>query len=435
MYELFYVCSDNILTYYLSHINKSNENDFLETQYIDFVSIIVYMLIVASSYHLHISHYFTLNKLALISSVQTVACPYRQTYTQKYTRRCLLWTFTNGQMIMGLCDLSHMNIDNTQHILCIAIGKLSMLNQLLFLVTNVRVYQVISICGCILCTFVIKRLYNINVTSLASYAVAYYMPLSNETKWFMISCLDITFKAVFTFMMYTKTNREVFNNDSKKNTSHKIRVLENNQTALDKYKADVLDSMYPSDSKNYILRRSMDDVNISVMFMDIVGFSGRSADMPSHQVYEELNDLYTRYDDNLEKWPMCRKYETVADSYIVTASSADAQKLVVVSLEFIEIARTLGINVRCGVHIGQVTSGVAGYKQPKFSYFGNVMNFASRLESTAHPCTVNVSEDVYKSLIGTAPSIITERDNVYMKNIGYFKTYTISKRPPCFIVS
>jgi class 3 adenylate cyclase len=56
------------------------------------------------------------------------------------------------------------------------------------------------------------------------------------------------------------------------------------------------------------------------------------------------------------------------------------------------------VTVRIGIHSGPVTSGIVGYRMPKFCLFGDTMNTASRMETTCPHGCVQVSDDTYKLL-------------------------------------
>ena len=58
--------------------------------------------------------------------------------------------------------------------------------------------------------------------------------------------------------------------------------------------------------------------------------------------------------------------------------------------------------MRFGLHVGPVESGIAGMINPRFCLFGDTMNMASRMESTADPGCIHASEAFVK-MVPMAP--------------------------------
>ncbi|KAF5826699.1 nucleotide cyclase [Dunaliella salina] len=56
------------------------------------------------------------------------------------------------------------------------------------------------------------------------------------------------------------------------------------------------------------------------------------------------------------------------------------------------------LRIRIGIHSGPAMSGVIGVHHLKFTLVGDTVNVASRMESTAVPNTIQLSEDAYKQL-------------------------------------
>lgn len=57
------------------------------------------------------------------------------------------------------------------------------------------------------------------------------------------------------------------------------------------------------------------------------------------------------------------------------------------------------LQVRIGIHSGQVISGVVGLLRPQFSLFGDTVNMASRMESTGEDGMIHVSRATHQLLI------------------------------------
>jgi class 3 adenylate cyclase len=62
------------------------------------------------------------------------------------------------------------------------------------------------------------------------------------------------------------------------------------------------------------------------------------------------------------------------------------------------------VTVRIGIHSGPITSGIVGYRMPKFCLFGDTMNTASRMETTCPHGCIQVSEATYKLLAAAGAS-------------------------------
>eukprot|EP00798_Chlamydomonas_sp_ICE-L_P018583 gene18583-25094_t len=80
--------------------------------------------------------------------------------------------------------------------------------------------------------------------------------------------------------------------------------------------------------------------------------------------------------------------------------------------------------IRIGMHTGSVVSGVIGTKLPKFSVFGDTMNTASRMESTANHGGIQVSDDTY-SLLQSAGNTDTWEGTggIEVKGKGIMETF------------
>jgi len=141
----------------------------------------------------------------------------------------------------------------------------------------------------------------------------------------------------------------------------------------------------------------------TVLFCDIIGFTQFAASKPPETVLGLLNDLFSRFDALLPRFDVV-KIKTVGDCYMVAGGIPDpcddhVTQIADMALELRGTANAAGVEVRIGFHTGPVVAGVLGSERLMYDLWGPTVNFASRLESSADPGTIAVSEAVRDSLV------------------------------------
>mmetsp|Transcript_10726 Transcript_10726/g.29429 ORF Transcript_10726/g.29429 Transcript_10726/m.29429 type:complete len:891 (+) Transcript_10726:264-2936(+) len=163
---------------------------------------------------------------------------------------------------------------------------------------------------------------------------------------------------------------------------------------------------------------------VTLLFMDIVGFTSMCKNVEPVDVMVFLNTLFSLF-DQLTDIHGVHKVETAGDCYIVSGGimspkqstkefglvveDQDPTESAMRVMEFakamldaaqqVKMPDTQGpVRVRVGMHTGDVVSGLIGSKLPKFSIFGDTMNTASRMESTGIPGRIHVSEATQRLL-------------------------------------
>jgi class 3 adenylate cyclase/uncharacterized protein HemY len=145
--------------------------------------------------------------------------------------------------------------------------------------------------------------------------------------------------------------------------------------------------------------------DVTACFIDIVNFTSRSAELEPKILIGELNDIFTEFDNIIEK-NHCERIKTIGDSYMAVAGLPDynprhAVYIVRSCIEMIRYIRKrnatnhLQWEIRIGVHSGEVIAGVVGVKKYIYDVFGDTINTASRMESSSEPMKINVSESTY----------------------------------------
>jgi class 3 adenylate cyclase len=149
---------------------------------------------------------------------------------------------------------------------------------------------------------------------------------------------------------------------------------------------------------------------VAVMFCDIVGFTSYCDQRPPDEVVARLDELFTGYEQAVRKYRV-EKIKTVGDCMMITAGVLQRFTNPVLAclrcgMEMIEAARNCSAHwdVRVGIHSGPVVAGMAGNQHYAFDVWGDTVNTASRIEGTADPGTISVSEpawaDVYQCCKG-----------------------------------
>jgi len=146
---------------------------------------------------------------------------------------------------------------------------------------------------------------------------------------------------------------------------------------------------------------------VTVFFSDIVGFTELSAKLGPHATVNMLNAIFEKFDELVEKHGV-EKIKTIGDSYMVVGGVPNrdplhCQHIADFALEarafIISYAESVPypLHMRMGVHTGTVAAGVVGRKRFSYDLWGDVVNVASRFESTGQPDKIHVSEAVSPS--------------------------------------
>ncbi|KAG1663702.1 hypothetical protein FOA52_013270 [Chlamydomonas sp. UWO 241] len=186
---------------------------------------------------------------------------------------------------------------------------------------------------------------------------------------------------------------------------------------------------------------------VSILFMDIVGFTTMSKLVPPTAVMSYLNTLFYTFDKMCDQYGVF-KIETAGDCYIVAGAMMQSTPEGCATLDeepvpeqgvravmgfaraMLRVARTVLMPhnnepsiVRVGVHTGSVVSGVIGSKLPKFSLFGDTMNTSSRMESTAPHSCIQVSATTYALMDEEQRTAVRASGGVEVKGKGLMETY------------
>ena len=175
----------------------------------------------------------------------------------------------------------------------------------------------------------------------------------------------------------------------------------------------------------------------SVLFADIAGFTGYSAQLPPAELVEMLNSVFCLFDALAEEFGL-EKIKTIGDAYMAVGnvtggSDAHLADMAEMALAMQQVfashgAYSHGLNLRLGIHCGPVVAGVIGTKKLSFDLWGDTVNVASRLESQGEPGRVQVSQAVQERL--RRDFLFEERGPIELKGRGVMHTWWLLGRRP-----
>jgi ligand-binding sensor domain-containing protein/class 3 adenylate cyclase len=175
--------------------------------------------------------------------------------------------------------------------------------------------------------------------------------------------------------------------------------------------------------------------NVTVYFSDICTFTDISANLDPHDTINELNDLFTAFDDIMIKH-RCERIKTIGDAYMAVCGlpEKDENHALNIARAAIEIRKFLEDRaashdikwrVRIGLNSGKVTGGIVGVRKYLYDIFGDTVNTASRMESNSEPMRINCSETTYQILKDKFR--FTPRETTIVKGKGEMKMYFIEE--------
>ena len=175
----------------------------------------------------------------------------------------------------------------------------------------------------------------------------------------------------------------------------------------------------------------------SVLFADVVDFTPMSADLSPAELVGLLNSLFTVFDGFVEDLGL-EKIKTVGDAYMVASGIPiprpdHAEAIAELALRMRNHTREheVGghrIRLRIGVNSGPVVAGIVGTHKFAYDLWGDVVNTASRMESSGIPDAIQMTSAT-RSLIEDR-FVCEPRGTVEIKGKGAMDTYLLVAEQP-----
>lgn len=165
---------------------------------------------------------------------------------------------------------------------------------------------------------------------------------------------------------------------------------------------------------------------VSVLFVDLVGFTTLSARLPAADMVAMLNLIYTEFDALAEGFGV-EKIKTLGDCYMAAAGVPEpcadhAERAAALALAMVPAVQRTGdelglpLAVRIGIHSGPAVAGIIGTRKFSYDLWGDTVNLAARLEKHGMPGRIHVSAATADLL--EPHFIISQRSPVAMKGTG-----------------
>ena len=183
--------------------------------------------------------------------------------------------------------------------------------------------------------------------------------------------------------------------------------------------------------------------SVSVLFADVESFTTIASSCSALQTHHLLNELYLVIDQLLARFPRLYKVETIGDSIMVVSGAPTSvcdslddlvQFAVLVQNVIPRVMRHpitgVPVNIRIGMHTGEVVGGVVGSIMPRYTFSGDTVNMAARMQTLSYSNGILISAPLALQIakkFGSAAQV-AEISNAGMHGLDSDITFDFSGR-------
>jgi len=182
--------------------------------------------------------------------------------------------------------------------------------------------------------------------------------------------------------------------------------------------------------------------HVSILFADIKNFTSISAILNPDELVSMIDDCFKAFDDISKKYEL-EKIKTIGDAYLVVSgipkhSTQSASNIILAATDMLHFVKNYKntslqkynlppIELRIGIHTGEVIAGVVGKSKFQFDIWGNAVNIAARLESKSLPGKINVSNSTFDAIHDKSIYNFDPRGKIQIKNRGEIEMYFVER--------
>ena len=175
---------------------------------------------------------------------------------------------------------------------------------------------------------------------------------------------------------------------------------------------------------------------VTVLFADIVGFTQLSAKLSPRQLVGMLNDVFGKFDELAIQFKL-EKIKTIGDCYMIVGGVPDRSvthcqqvaDFAIAAIKCVEdyaVESNYDLKIRIGIHTGTVVAGIVGKQKYSYDLWGDVVNIASRMESSGSANKIHITESVKIRLADDYNFV--EMGTVDLKGKGITNSFYLSEK-------
>jgi class 3 adenylate cyclase/ligand-binding sensor domain-containing protein len=211
--------------------------------------------------------------------------------------------------------------------------------------------------------------------------------------------------------------RAIFKYNHRKDLADKNKALEEkNQIIAESKKRseELLLNILPESVASELMERgevmAKNHSEVAVFFSDFKGFTNIAEHMTPEELVSELDYCFRAFDSIMVKYRI-EKLKTIGDAYMCATGLTEMntnklEDMVDAAIEVREFMEQYKADreqndapyfeIRIGLHIGHVVSGVVGLKKFAYDIWGDTVNIAARMESSGGVGKINTSKAVFE---------------------------------------